>query len=206
MSKKELAIILSKLKQLPNPDAKLEQYQTDSEIAAYLTWLAYLNNDITKKIVADLGCGNGTLGIASLILGAEKVYFADISKESIELAKENLASVEKEYNIKFDAMFLNVPIEQVSIKADTVVQNPPFGVKNKYADKQFLEKAMMISNVIYSIHKAESSEFIYKLSSKYDFKIDNIREFNFPLKKTLPYHEKKLYNVKVACYKLKRNI
>ena len=206
MNKKELAIILSKLKQLSNPKAKLEQYQTDSEISAYLVWLAYLNDDVSKKVVADLGCGNGTLGIASLILGAEKAYFVDISKESIELAKENLASVEKEYNVKLDAVFLNLPIEQVSIKVDTVVQNPPFGVKNKHADKQFLEKAMMISNVIYSIHKAESSDFIYNLSSKYDFKIDNIREFNFPLKKSLPYHEKKLHNVKVACYKLKRNL
>src|SRR3989344_7651741 len=111
MNKKEVAIMLSKLKQLSNPKAKLEQYQTDSEIAAYLAWLAYLNDDISKKVVADLGCGNGTLGIASLILGAEKVYFVDISKESIELAKENLASVEKEYNIKLDAIFLNLPIE-----------------------------------------------------------------------------------------------
>lgn len=206
MNKKEIAIILSKLKQFVKPEAKLEQYTTDSEIAAQITWIAYLNYDIDRKIVADFGCGNGILGIASLLLGAKKVYFIDVSPAAISLAKENLAALEDEFNFKFDATFLNMQIEDVDLKVDTVIQNPPFGVKVKHADKPFLEKAMSIAEVIYSIHKAESDSFIYKLASSYDFKVDSIIAINLPLKNTMKFHDKKVHKVKTAVYRLKRNI
>jgi putative methylase len=204
MNKKELAIILSRLKPLSQPDIKLEQYQTDSEIAAYLAWLAYLNNDVQGKTVADLGCGNGILGLASLILAAKKAYFIDVSEKAIEVAKENLAALESEFNVKFNAVFINEDIAKADIKTDTVIQNPPFGVKKEHADRQFLESAMKIANIIYSIHKSESQEFISKLAYKHEFIIESIREFNFPIKKTMQHHQKKVHNVKVACFILKR--
>ncbi len=204
MNKKELAIILSRFKPLSKPDIRLEQYQTDSEIAAYLAWLAYLNNDIQGKIVADLGCGNGVLGLASLILAAKKAYLIDVSKKAIEIAKENLTALESEFNVKLSAVFINEDIANVILKADTVIQNPPFGVKKEHADRKFLESAMKIADTIYSIHKSESHEFISKLASNHDFIIESIREFNFPIKKTMQHHQKKVHNVKVACFILKR--
>jgi predicted RNA methylase len=37
---------------------------------------------------------------------------------------------------------------------DTVLQNPPFGVQKRNADRRFLEKALDVGNVIYSLHKS----------------------------------------------------
>src|SRR3989344_8065250 len=93
MNKKRLAIILSKLEKIELPKAKLEQYQTDSEVAAEILWSAYLSKDIDEKIIADFGSGNGILGIGSLILGAKKVYFVEIDPKNTELIKENLSSL-----------------------------------------------------------------------------------------------------------------
>jgi predicted RNA methylase len=36
---------------------------------------------------------------------------------------------------------------------DTVLQNPPFGVQMRAADRRFLEKALEVSQTIYSLHK-----------------------------------------------------
>ena len=37
-------------------------------------------------------------------------------------------------------------------KFDTVLQNPPFGVQTREADRAFLVKALEVSNSVYSLH------------------------------------------------------
>lgn len=41
----------------------------------------------------DLFCGTGAVGIEALSRGADRVRFVDVSKESVKLASENLASL-----------------------------------------------------------------------------------------------------------------
>ena len=96
LNKKSLAIFLSKLKKQESVSASLEQYPTDSDSAAHILWHAYMSGDIEDKVVADFGCGNGIFGIGALILGAKKVYFVDIDKNSIEVAKKNSEDSEVE--------------------------------------------------------------------------------------------------------------
>ncbi len=201
MNKKQLAIKLSKLKQIEKPIVSLEQYQTESEIAAEALWFAYMNEDIENKIVADLGCGNGILGIAALILGAKKVYFVEIDNSSLITAKQNTNNLKLQ-----NAVFIRSPIEDFNEKVDTVIQNPPFGVQREHADKPFLEKAMQLANSIYSFHKIESKEFINNLTRDTNFQVIKILKFKFPIKKTLFFHKKKAHLVDVGCWLLKRNI
>ena len=73
-SKSSLAIILSKLKLFSKPQLNLEQYPTDSEIAAEVLWNAHMNDDLDNKVVADLGCGTGILGIGALLLHSKKGF------------------------------------------------------------------------------------------------------------------------------------
>ncbi len=44
---------------------------------------------VEDKIVADLGCGSGVLGLFALQLGAKKVYGIDIDPKALEHTKEN---------------------------------------------------------------------------------------------------------------------
>ncbi len=198
-SKKELAIILSKLKDFEVPDAKLEQYSTQSEIAADILWEAYMDGDIHNKVILDAACGQGIFGIGALLLGAKKVYFVDLDEKILKIAKENIKEIKKAYNLG-KSIFKQDDISNFKTKVDTVIQNPPFGVQKKHADKIFLQKAMEISEKIYSIHKIESEEFIKALSGENNFLLNKIIPLIFSIKQTQKYHRRPLYRFKAACF------
>ena len=193
MNKKQLAVLLSRLEKLSLKNRALEQYETDPELAAQILWHASLHNDITNKVVADFGCGNGIFGIGALVLGAKKVYFIDVCDLSI--AKKNV----KHLGFR-NASFLQRDISNFSYKVDVVFQNPPFGVQKKHADKIFLERAFNLAQHIYSIHKIESKSFLEQISKEYCFHCKKLFTTNFLLKKSFPFHRKKAYPVLVGCW------
>ena len=195
MNKKQLAVILSKLDSIKNPKVSLEQYNTDSEIASQILWTAFLNNDVKNKVIADLGCGNGILGIGALIFGAKKVYFIDTDEESISICKSNIKNLDLE-----NFIIVKEDIKEFNKEGDVVIQNPPFGVKKEHADKRFIEKAFKVAKKIYSIHKIESLNFIKSISKDYGFKLVSILKFTLPIKKTYSFHKKKIYELPVGCF------
>lgn len=199
LTKNQLAIKLSKLKVFEKPNIKLEQYPTDSELASEILWQAFMNNDIKGKIIADLGAGTGLLGIGALLLGAKQVYFIDIDNQALILAKQNIKSLDLK-----NAVFLRQDITEFNKKVDTVLQNPPFGVQTPYADRPFLDKAFQIANSIYTIHKAESEQFI-KQRIPPNFTIKHITRFKFPIKQTQEFHKKPIHNINTICLYIKRN-
>jgi len=205
-SKSNLAVLLSKLRLFEAPKLKAEQYTTDSEIAAAVLWQAYYLRDIENKTIADLGSGTGILGLGALLLGAKKVFFVENDKDSIKIAKENLAFIEKGTNAKLSekAIFLNRDINNFNEKVDTVIQNPPFGTKQRHADKIFLEKAFSLADVIYSFHKLETEVFVNKISGDYGFGITSLWKFDFPIKATYSFHKKRIQRIKVGCWRMNK--
>ena len=89
MSKKELCILLSKLKVFVDPSIRLEQYPTDSDIAGDVLWFANMHGDIEGKTIADLGSGTGILGLGALLMGAKKAFLVDIDNKAMCLALNN---------------------------------------------------------------------------------------------------------------------
>ncbi|MEK6854817.1 MAG: METTL5 family protein [Nanoarchaeota archaeon] len=198
-SKKELEVFLSKLEQVTSPKINLEQYATPADVAAEILWYALMQNDIENKIVADLGCGNGILGIGASLLGAKKVIFLDSDNSSLFVAKRNFETLKLR-----NAVYLNKNVNEFKDKVDTIIENPPFGVQNKHADRAFLIKAMASSKTIYSFHKIETKEFVFALARDYGFKVENIFEFEFVLKKAHGFHKKGEYMVDVGCFLLRK--
>ncbi|MBW2997592.1 METTL5 family protein [Candidatus Woesearchaeota archaeon] len=199
-SKSGLAISLSKLDVFPSPKPKLEQYPTDSEIAAEILWFAHMRNDLKGKTVADLGCGTGILGIGALLMGAKKVFFIDTDTAALAVLGNNLNRLK----IKKGFEIINSDIDLFDKKIDLVLQNPPFGTKTKHLDKEFLKKAFSISDIIYSFHKTSTSRFINAFAEDNDFNITNRWEFDFPLKQTLKFHKKRIQRIKVSCFRLEK--
>ncbi|NQU98972.1 RsmD family RNA methyltransferase [Candidatus Woesearchaeota archaeon] len=197
MTKKELAITLSKLELFSSPDVRAEQYPTDSEIAAEILWQAYMNGNIEEKTIADLGAGTGILGIGCLLLGAKKVFFVEKDRKAVEVLVKNLAGTGCE---NFE--IVNEDIQTFNQKVDVVVQNPPFGTKEKHADINFLDKAMQLAPIIYTFHKTETKDFIYSHVEKAGFKTSQYWELDFPLKKTMKQHRKKLERIRVSCFRI----
>lgn len=203
-TKKKLALLLSELKTFENPKFQLEQYQTDSEIASDALWDSYLQGDINKKIITDLGCGTGIFGLGALLLGAKKVYFVDVDKEALNIAKQNKSYLEKKLGKKFNASFINKDIKDFKLKSEVIIQNPPFGTKKLHADKLFLLKAMKLANTIYSFHKLSSAEFIKRFLEDNGFKLVYIKKIKFPLRLIFTFHKKKKYMVDVGYFKFKK--
>jgi len=200
-SRSGLAIVLSKLKGFSDPKVRSEQYMTDSEVASTILWDAYMKGDIEGKIIADLGSGTGILGIGAMILGAKKVYFVESESSAMEIAKSNLDMVESESS----AEFMLIDVREFDKKVDVIVMNPPFGTKNEHSDKIFLEKAFETGDVIYSLHKSETKEFIERFSDKNNFKITQVMDFSYPLKATMEFHRKKIEKINVSCFRFIKN-
>lgn len=204
MKKKELAILLSSLETFKDPDVSLEQYQTDAEIAGHTLWLIDMSDGFSGRVVADFGCGVGTLGIGALALGAKKVYFVEIDKRAVVLLKNNLKKVEKGLGRKFDYVIFNGDVKKFDTKVDLIIQNPPFGVQKSHADRLFLLKAIEVSPLIYSFHKLESADFISKFSKDHGFTSELCAKLEFPLRMSMSFHNQKIHRVGVGLWRIER--
>ena len=196
ISKSRLAIELSKIPKFNDPKIKLEQYLTDSEIAAEILWHAYLEGDIDGKIIADLGAGTGIFSVGCVLLDAKKVYVVEKDKDSIEIAKEYVKSKKCE--------FVLGDVKRFDKKVDTVIQNPPYGTKEKHADREFLVKAFEIGKRVYSLHKISTSKFVEKIAEDYGFKVKKIIRFKLPLKKSYYFHTKGKVLIEIGCWILEK--
>lgn len=196
MNKSKLKIILSKLKTFEKPKLELEQYSTPGNIAADILWNGFMLGDIRGKVVADLGSGTGILGIGALLLGAKKVYF--VEKDGVKLLKKNLELIKNKdcYSI------INKPISEFNTKVDTIVENPPFGTKERHADKEFLEKAFALADMVYSVHKITSDSFINAIASDNGFKITNLWRYGLGLKQIQAFHTRNIHRIEVGCWRL----
>jgi putative methylase len=147
--KLELELFLSRLESQPFPKVGLEQYTVSEAVAASMLYLAaYTNGDIVGKTVLDLGCGSGRLALAASYLGAQRVVGVDIDKAAIKTAFRN----SEKAGFKTNVEWVLGDIGAVTGNFDTVLQNPPFGVQKRTADRKFLEKALEVGNVVYSLH------------------------------------------------------
>jgi len=153
--KHDLAIMLQKISPHPSPKVTLEQYTTPADLAAEILFLAcYSHDDIQHKRVLDLGTGTGRLAIGASILGAAYVVGVDLDADSIKLA----SAAAKSLGACVDFVLGDVGVTHGSV--ETVLMNPPFGTKKPHADLRFLECALRLGNVVYSIHKSSTRQFL----------------------------------------------
>jgi len=199
LNKKQLEIILSKLKLPDLPKPSLEQYTIPSDLAAEILNLAYLSGDIKDKTVFDFGCGSGRLAIGASLLGAKEVVGVDIDQKMLEVAEGNIFDLFSTQSLSSIKLVCN-DIKKFSGKCDTVIQNPPFGIQSEHADRIFLEKALECGKKIYSLHKdgyEKTREFLTKFIESKNGKVEKIIPYKFSIPHMFRFHKKpkKEYNV-----------
>jgi len=204
-TKKRMAVLLSMLESFDKPKVSIEQYVTDPEIAATALWHAYMANHIKGKVVADLGSGTGILGLGALLLGAKRVFLVEKDKEAMHICLQNYETLKRLPSVTGEAVFLAQDIAGFDEIVDTVLQNPPFGTRQKHADRIFLEKAFSLAPIIYSFHKTATSKFIHSSSEKKGFSVVDQLDFAFPLKATYAHHKRRIHRIEVSffCFKKK---
>jgi len=148
--KLDLEMLLSNVKPHPTPSRSLEQYTVSVNVAAQVLYMAaYVYDDIVDKTVLDLGCGTGRLALGAAFLGAREVVGVDIDKTAVKVACENSVNT----GLRDRVQWVTADIEDICGEFNTVLQNPPFGVQKRGADRKFLEKALESGRTIFSLHK-----------------------------------------------------
>jgi len=214
LNKKDLELALELIPRFPSPREDLEQYLTPSDIAADILWHAYMHKDIRGKLIIDLGCGTGKLLFGALMLGARYGLCIDIDYSALQLARDTMLTY---VNIPFDVIATDLRKGNPSIapgeityterKVDcTVIMNPPFGVKSRKADFDFIRIAMEICDTIYSLHKnvPKSLEILGKICEEQNYRLFIVNEYRFPISWFLPKHREKKHIVNVVLVRLKR--
>lgn len=158
--KLDLEILLSRVKPHPTPSPDLEQYTISADAAATMLYIAaYANNEIVDRTVLDLGCGTGRLALGAAFLDAKYVIGIDIDRTAVRTATKSAI----EAGLAERIQWVIGDIEAVCGRFDTVLQNPPFGVQKRGADRRFLKKALMVGKTVYSLHKSlHDSETLVK--------------------------------------------
>ena len=192
MRKKDLEIRLQSVRNFEDPDPALEQYMTPATMAADILFEAYRSGDVEGMKVLDLGCGTGMFSIGAWMLGAGLVRGYDLSDSALSVAKRNAS------DMGADVEFLKSRIEDVDEGADTVFMNPPFGCQNRNADRPFLKKAMEISECVYSIHMADTVDFVREFCEAEGRSVVSSKIYKYEIPHTFSFHTKTKKTVDVA--------
>jgi len=218
--KLDLELFIASLTPQPTPQAHLEQYTTSEAIAANMLYLAtYTNGDIIGKSIIDLGCGTGRLGLGAAFLGAKNVVGVDVDRLAVKTAYENS---EKTF-LTENTEWINGDIASISGKFDTVLQNPPFGVQTREADRAFLLKALEVGSSVYSFHnhpevdlklvkllknqdfiQVSPSPFLEQFISKHSGYVKAVYSMCMTIPKLFSFHKKMKYDFIIDLYVIKK--
>ncbi|TXT56905.1 MAG: hypothetical protein BAJATHORv1_20503 [Candidatus Thorarchaeota archaeon] len=203
MRLRDLEMALQMLDRSQNHEVLYEQYPTPPNIAASILYSAEMeHNDICGRFVIDLGCGDGIFAIGAALLGASHIIGIDIQSKALKVSQQNSSTLGIEEIT--DWVLGDVSSFTLQRYVDTVVCNPPFGVKKRGADVAFLNTALSIARVVYSIHLAGEKNRIFLKNVIKDMggRITQIETFEFPIPKIYAFHRKEKHLTQVDLYRI----
>ena len=174
------------------PKSELEQYATPVDIVLEIVKHAKSLGHLSAK-VADLGCGTGRLAIGAAIAGANVTGF-EIDDDALKIARD----YSKKENL--DIKWRNLAIENIEENFETILMNPPFGSQRPGADRSFLKKSLEIAVNIWTIHLAETRDFVEDFVKQNSGEIISAYEFDFKIKRSMDFHTKDIKKEKAILY------
>jgi putative methylase len=198
--KHDLTINLQTVGSHPIPKVVLEQYSVPADLAAEVLFRAcYEFGDIEGKTVIDLGAGTGRLALGASMLGAEYTVGAEMDRLALEVGATNC----KRLGLKVD--WVLAEIETLRGSVDTVVMNPPFGTRSPHADTRFLQTALRIGKVVYSIHKTSTREHLERWFCEHNSKANVILSTDMAIPHQFSFHKKRTRYVEVDVFRIVRS-
>lgn len=197
-------MVLQSIPPHPSPKVDLEQYSTPAKIAADVLWNAKALGDIEGMKVADLACGTGIFAIGAALLKAAEVVGVDVDRAAVEIAQHEVSALGLQEVIRF----ISVDIRDFYEKADTVIQNPPFGAQKahrKEADRVFISKSIEVAPVIYSFHLRETEEYVKNYYESEGGVVRHRFYYNFPIANIYNFHQKEEVYVEVVVLRVERS-
>ena len=185
----------------PNDSVELEQYTTEGDLAA--RWLADIAafGDLTEgRTVADLGAGNGVLGLGALGMGAGRAILVETNQAACDVAKSNAESMGFTDSVEvIQATLGSDPIDLNS--ADLVISNPPWGRQTPKADRPFLEAVLSTGVPAHLLHSAEARH-IEPLFDDAGWTVERYGEADFALPAAYEHHARERGRTRAAFWRL----
>jgi putative methylase len=204
MKLKHLEMTLQKAAGYAKPRPSLEQYMTPAPLAARMLYHALMKGDIGGKSVCDLGSGTGVLAIGAALLGADSVKGVEKDQNAVVVAQENAALLGAEVE------FIVADIQDATLpgrigSCDCVIMNPPFGAQKVHADRPFIDLAITIAPVVYSIFNAGSTPFVKAFIRKRAEVAEQVGSA-FSIKRTFAFHTREVQEFEVEILRLIRKV
>ncbi|MCX8182275.1 MAG: METTL5 family protein [Candidatus Methanomethyliaceae archaeon] len=202
-SKVELEKTLEEVGTFNKPKLFFEQYRLPAPVAAEILWYAHLrHNDVEGKTIVDLGCGTGMLTLGAALLGAEYVVGLDIDQNAISDARKTAIRL----GLGMRSDFVVGDVRFLGLRADVVIQNPPFGVRRREADRAFIVAGLSIAPKVYSLHRGGESvrRFIFRFVGDVGGKVDEVLPLKIKLPPTYHFHRKRFYLFEADLYRIVR--
>ncbi|MFX0013619.1 MAG: METTL5 family protein [Promethearchaeota archaeon] len=180
---------------------ELEQYTLPAQLIAFI--LVYVENDLMNQKIVEFGSGTGRISLPLVKFFSKYLLCVDVDSETMYGLKALLKSQKLEAELLISAIEF---LETYSWKNafEVTIMNPPFGTKRKGIDIVFLEKALIFSKKVISIHKSnrESRKLIKRVSQKYDKSCEILATLEFPIPPLFVFHKKKSHYVCVDVYRI----
>ncbi len=194
-------MLLSSLSGHPGDSVELEQYSTDGDLAArWLTDIAAFGDFPEGCKVADLGAGNGILGLGALAMGAGRAILVEADQAACDVAKSNAESMGFADSVEvIQATLGSNPVNLGS--ADVVISNPPWGRQTPRADRPFLEAIIAAAAPTHLLHSAEATH-IQPLFEDVGWAAERYGEADFALPAAYSHHSRQRGRTRAAFWRL----
>ena len=127
-----------------------------------------INTQVENSLVLDLFSGTGSFGIECISRGAKKVFFFENYPEALKILKKNLNLLKDMNNYEiYEKNFFNFFLsnKNFNLKFDVIFIDPPYReTKINEIIKIIFEKKMLIKNGILIIHRHKKDDI--KISNK----------------------------------------
>jgi putative methylase len=195
----ELAVVAG----FEDPRAPLEQYHTPPDLAAHIVHVADLQGDVEGRTVLDLGCGTGMLALGAALRGPARVVGVDVDPAPLSTAREN----ERRVAARTDVSWVRGDATRAPLCPDgpvTVLTNPPFGAQtgNEGADRAFLETALEVADVSYSVHNAGSEAFVESFAADEGGEVTHAFAAEFDLPRQFDHHEEESRTIDTEVFRI----
>ena len=201
MRVRRLAMLLSGLDSHTCDSIELEQYSTDGDLAArWLSDIFAFGDLIEGSTVADLGAGNGILGLGALAMGAGRTILLEADQAACDVAKSNAESMGFADSVEVIQATLGLdPVDLSSV--DVIISNPPWGRQTPRADRPFLEAMLSTGVPAHLLHSVEATH-IQPLFEDADWSAERYGEADFALPAAYSHHSRQRGRTRAAFWRL----
>ena len=201
MRVRRLAMLLSGLEPHPYNSIELEQYSIDGDLAArWITDIAAFGDLSEGCSIADLGAGNGILGLGALVMGAGRAILVEADQEACDVAKSNADSMGFADSTEVIQATLGSDLVNFN-SADVVISNPPWGRQTPRADRPFLEAMIAAAVPTHLLHSAEATH-IQTLFEDAGWSAVRYGEADFSLPAKFTHHSRERGKTRAAFWRL----